>query len=103
MTTNTKPRILTGDTPTGRLHLGHWVGSVENRVALQDKYDCYFIIANIQAFTTRMDKPQEVRDNVLEVAMDYLSVGIDPKKSTIFIQSEIPAIAELTVFMSMLV
>ncbi len=98
-----KPRILTGDTPTGRLHLGHWVGSVENRVALQDEYDCYFIIANIQAFTTRMDRPAEVRSNVLEVAIDYLSAGIDPNKSTIFIQSEIPAIAELTVFISMLV
>lgn len=98
-----KPRILTGDTPTGRLHLGHWVGSVENRVALQDKYDCYFIIANIQAFTTRMDRSAEVRANVLQVALDYLAVGIDPNKSTIFIQSEIPAIAELTVFLSMLV
>lgn len=98
-----KPRILTGDTPTGRLHLGHWVGSIENRVALQDKYDCYFIIANIQAFTTRMDRPAEVRTNVFEVALDYLACGIDPKKSTIFIQSEIPAIAELTVFISMLV
>ncbi len=98
-----KPRILTGDTPTGRLHLGHWVGSIENRVALQDEYDCYFIIANIQAFTTRMDRPAEVHSNVLEVAMDYLAAGIDPKKSTIFIQSEIPAIAELTVFISMLV
>lgn len=102
MTTH-KPRILTGDTPTGRLHLGHWVGSIENRVALQDKYDCYFIIANIQAFTTRMDKPAEVRDNVFEVALDYLACGIDPNKSTIFIQSEIPAIAELTVLISMLV
>lgn len=98
-----KPRILTGDTPTGRLHLGHWVGSIENRVALQDKYDCYFIIANVQAFTTRMERPAEVRDNVLQVAMDYLAAGIDPKKSTIFIQSEIAAIAELTVFISMLV
>jgi tryptophanyl-tRNA synthetase len=98
-----KPRILTGDTPTGRLHLGHWVGSIENRVTLQEKYDCYFIIANIQAFTTRMDRPAEVRSNVLEVALDYLSAGIDPKKSTIFIQSEISAIAELTVFLSMLV
>lgn len=98
-----KPRILTGDTPTGRLHLGHWLGSVENRVALQNEYDCYFIIANIQAFTTRMDRPAEVHDNVLQVALDYLAVGIDPKRSTIFIQSEIPAIAELTVFISMLV
>jgi tryptophanyl-tRNA synthetase len=97
-----KPRLLSGDTPTGRLHLGHWVGSVENRVKMQDKYDCYFLIANIQAFTTRMDKPAEVHQNVMEVMMDYLAVGIDPKRSTIFLQSEIPAIAEMTVFFSML-
>jgi tryptophanyl-tRNA synthetase len=102
MTTH-KPRILTGDTPTGRLHLGHWVGSIENRVALQDQYDCYFIIANIQAFTTRMDRPAEVHQNVLEVMMDYLAAGVDPKRSTVFIQSEISAIAEMTVFFSMLV
>ncbi len=99
----TKPRLLTGDTPTGRLHLGHWVGSLENRLALQDDFDCYFMIANVQAFTTRMERPGEVRQNVLDVAMDYLAAGIDPKRSTIFIQSEIPAIAELTIFFSMLV
>lgn len=93
-----KPRILTGDTSTGKLHLGHWVGSIENRIALQDQYDCYFIIANVQAFTTRMERPAEVHENVLQVALDWLAAGIDPKKSTIFIQSEIPAIAELTVF-----
>lgn len=103
MTKLTKPRLLTGDTPTGRLHLGHWVGSLENRVALQDQYDCYFIIANVQAFTTRMDRPAEVQQNVLEVMMDYLAAGIDPKRSTVFVQSEIAAIAELTVFFSMLV
>jgi tryptophanyl-tRNA synthetase len=100
---NDKPRILTGDTPTGKLHLGHWVGSIENRVALQDQYDCYFIIANIQAFTTRMDRPGEVHQNVLEVMMDYLAAGIDPKRSTVFIQSEISAIAEMTIFFSMLI
>jgi len=98
-----KPRLLTGDTPTGRLHLGHWVGSLENRLALQDDYDCYFMIANVQAFTTRMDRPAEIRQNVLDVAMDYLAAGIDPQRSTVFIQSEIPAIAELTIFFSMLV
>jgi len=98
-----KARLLSGDTPTGRLHLGHWVGSVENRVLMQDDYDCYFLIANIQAFTTRMDKPAEVHQNVMEIMLDYLAVGIDPKKSTIFIQSEIAAIAELTIFFSMLV
>ncbi len=100
---NNKPRILTGDTPTGRLHLGHWVGSGANRVLLQDEFDCYFIIANVQAFTTRMDKPAEVHQNVMEILLDYLAVGIDPKRSTIFLQSEIAAIAELTLFFSMLV
>jgi tryptophanyl-tRNA synthetase len=101
--TQQKPRLLSGDTPTGRLHLGHWVGSIENRVKMQDQYDCYFLIANIQAFTTRMDKPAEVHQNVMEIMMDYLAVGIDPARSTIFLQSEIPAIAEMTVFFSMLV
>lgn len=98
-----KPRLLTGDTSTGRLHLGHWVGSIENRVKMQDDYECYFIIANIQALTTRLERPQEVHDNVMQLMLDYLAVGIDPKKSTIFVQSEIPAIAELTVFFSLLV
>src|SRR5215213_5701482 len=77
-----KPRILTGDTPTGKLHLGHYVGSVENRLALQDSYDCYFIIANKHAFTTRADKPAEIRRSVMEIATDYLAAGIDPNKST---------------------
>lgn len=99
----TKPRLLTGDTPTGRLHLGHWVGSIENRLALQDHYDCYFIIANLHAFTTRMDRPQDIRQSVIDIATDYLAAGIDPQKSTMFIQSEIPAIAELTFFFSMLI
>lgn len=98
-----KPRLLTGDTPTGRLHLGHWVGSVENRVALQDDYDCYFLIANVHAFTTRMERPAEIRESVIDIATDYLAAGIDPKRSTLFIQSEIPAIAELTFFFSMLI
>lgn len=97
-----KKRLLTGDTPTGRLHLGHWVGSLENRVALQQAYDCFFIIANVHAFTTRADRPAEIRDSVLAITMDYLAAGIDPQQSTIFVQSEIPAIAELTVFFSML-
>ncbi len=98
-----KPRILTGDTPTGRLHLGHWVGSLENRVAMQDEYECFFIIANAHAFTTRAEKPDDIRESVLEIATDYLAAGIDPSKSTIFVQSEVPAIADLTFFFSMLV
>jgi tryptophanyl-tRNA synthetase len=99
---STQSRLLTGDTPTGRLHLGHWVGSLENRIALQTQYDCYFIIANVHAFTTRMDRPNEIRQSVLDVAMDWLAAGMDPKQSTLFIQSEVPAIADLTFFFSML-
>ncbi len=100
---NSKQRILTGDTPTGKLHLGHWVGSVENRVALQQQYDCYFIIANKHAFTTRADKPDDIRQSVLEIATDYLACGIDPDQSAMFIQSEVPAIDELTFYFSMLI
>jgi tryptophanyl-tRNA synthetase len=97
-----KPRILTGDTPTGRLHLGHYVGSIENRLALQDEYDCYFIIANKHAFTTRADRPGDIRQSVIDVATDWLAVGIDPARSTMFVQSEVPAIDELTFFFAML-
>lgn len=98
-----KPRLLTGDTPTGKLHLGHWVGSLENRVHMQKDYDCYFIIANVHAFTTRMDKPAEIHQSVLDITLDYLAAGIDPKQSTICLQSDIPAIAEMTFFFSMLI
>lgn len=101
--TTTKQRILTGDTPTGRLHLGHYVGSVENRLALQDEYDCYFLIANKHAFTTRADRPADIRQSVIDIATDYLAAGIDPNKATLFIQSEVPTIDELTFFFSMLV
>jgi tryptophanyl-tRNA synthetase len=98
-----KQRLLTGDTPTGKLHLGHYVGSVENRLALQDDYDCYFLIANKHAFTTRADKPADIRQSVLDIATDWLAVGIDPDKSHMFIQSEVPAIDELTFFFAMLI
>ncbi|HEX8339690.1 MAG TPA: tryptophan--tRNA ligase [Tepidisphaeraceae bacterium] len=98
-----KPRILTGDTPTGKLHLGHYVGSVENRVAMQDEYDCYFIIANKHAFTTRAAHPAEIRQSVIDIATDYLACGIDPQRATMFVQSEVPAIDELTFFFSMLI
>jgi tryptophanyl-tRNA synthetase len=97
-----KPVLLTGDTPTGKLHLGHWVGSVENRVKMQSEYDCFFLIANMHAFTTRWNKPDDIRSSVIDLMLDYLALGIDPKKSTIFLQSEIPAIAELTFLFSML-
>jgi tryptophanyl-tRNA synthetase len=98
-----KLRLLTGDTPTGKLHLGHFVGSLENRIHMQKDYDCYFIIANVHAFTTRMDKPADIHQSVLDITLDYLAAGIDPKQSTIFLQSDIPAIAELTFFFSMLI
>ena len=102
MTTH-KKRILTGDTPTGKLHLGHYVGSVENRLALQDEYDCFFIIANKHAFTTRAERPDDIRTSVIEIATDYLACGIDPNKSCMFVQSEVPAIDELTFFFAMLI
>jgi tryptophanyl-tRNA synthetase len=100
--TQPRPRILTGDTPTGKLHIGHYVGSVENRLALQDEYDCFFLIANKHAFTTRAEKPDDIRQSVLEIATDYLAAGIDPNRSAMFIQSEVPAIDELTFFFAML-
>jgi tryptophanyl-tRNA synthetase len=103
MITNTKPRILTGDRPTGPLHIGHYFGALKNRVELQDKYDTFVIIADVQALTDNFLTPDKVRENVFEVVMDNLAVGIDPKKATIFIQSLIPEIAELTVFYSNLV
>ncbi|MEM1330504.1 MAG: tryptophan--tRNA ligase [Planctomycetota bacterium] len=101
-----KKRILTGDTPTGRLHLGHWVGSVANRVRLQDEYDCYFLLANMHAYTTRADTAEqadEIRQNTIEIVKDWLAAGIDPEQSTIVLQTEVPAIAELTWFFAMLV
>ncbi len=93
-----KEIILTGDRPTGKLHLGHYVGSLKNRVKLQDHHDQYILIADVQALTDNADNPQKVRNNILELLLDYLSVGIDSKKTTICIQSMIPAIAELTIF-----
>src|SRR3990167_5810902 len=98
-----KPRLLTGDTPTGKLHLGHWVGSLENRIQLQDDYDCYFLIANPHAFSTKAEKPQEIHDSVLDIALDYLAAGIDPKKSCVFLESSIPAIFELATYFSMII
>ena len=92
-----KKRILTGDRPTGKLHLGHYVGSLQNRVALQDKYDCFFIIADLHTLTTKNEKRylDELSQNIYDVVLDYLSVGIDPEKSVIFLQSAIPEEYEL--------
>ncbi len=100
-----KKRSLTGDRPTGKLHIGHYFGSLQNRVKMQDdeQIDRFVMIADVQALTDNFNNPQKVRDNVYQVLLDYLSVGIDPTKTTIFLQSMIPEIAELTVFYSNLV
>jgi tryptophanyl-tRNA synthetase len=100
---NNRKRILTGDRPTGKLHLGHYVGSLQNRVALQKDYDTFIIIADVQALTTNFDKPEKLKDDVINVALDNFAVGVDPNISTFFIQSLIPEIAELTTFYSMFV
>lgn len=97
----TQTRVLTGDTPTGRLHLGHWVGSLENRVQMQSDYDCFFLLANTHAYTTKNDALAGVYQHVNEIVLDYLSVGIDPAKSTIFVESDVPAIFELAMLLSM--
>ena len=100
-----KKRILTGDRPTGKLHIGHYFGSLKKRVEMQNSglYDPYILIADVQALTDNFNNPEKVRKNVREVAMDYLACGIDPEKTTIYIQSMIPEVAELTVFYSNLV
>lgn len=98
-----KKRILTGDRPTGPLHIGHLFGSLQNRVKFQDEYDTFIIIADVQALTDNFKTPEKVRANVREVLLDNLAAGLDPEKVTFFIQSLIPEIAELTVFFSNLV
>ena len=103
MENNKKKVILTGDRPTGRLHIGHYFGSLKTRVSLQDEYEQYIEIADVQALTDNFNNPQKVRENVKELVLDYLSVGIDPNKTTIFVQSMIKEIAELTVLYSNLV
>ena len=93
--------ILTGDRPTGRLHIGHYVGSLKRRVELQDAGDyskMFIFIADSQALTDNIDNPEKVRQNVIEVALDYLACGIDPSKATIFIQSQIPELCELSFY-----
>jgi len=99
----TKKRILTGDRPTGPLHLGHYVGSVANRVRLQDEFDTFVIIADVQALTTNFDRPERLRADVLNVAMDNLACGVDPGKATLFVQTMVPQIAELTILYANLV
>lgn len=104
VTANTpKKRILTGDRPTGKLHLGHYVGSLKNRVQLQDEYETYVLIADVQALTDNFATPEILKANIREVALDYLAAGLDPQKCSFVIQSQVPEIAELTVFFMNLV
>jgi len=103
--TNSKPRLLTGDRPTGRLHLGHYVGSLENRVRLQHQYESFFIIADLHTLTTKPE-PQYIKEiptYIKEIVLDYLAVGIDPDVSTIFVQSAIPETYQLNLLFEMLV
>ncbi len=95
-----KKRILTGDRPTGKMHIGHLVGSLLNRVKLQDEYDQFVMIANVQALTDNFDHPEKVRESVEELLCDYYAVGIDFSRSTVFIQSEVPQIHEIFVYLS---
>lgn len=96
----TKKTILTGDRPTGKLHIGHYLGSLKNRVALQNsgEYNTYVMIADMQALTDNARNPEKIRNSLIQVALDYLAVGIDPAKSTILVQSQIPALNELTMY-----
>jgi tryptophanyl-tRNA synthetase len=98
-----KKRILTGDRPTGKLHLGHYVGTLANRVKLQHEYDCYFIIADLHMLTTHYDRIPNIAENVRELVCDYISVGIDPDRTTIYLQSLIPEVVELMLLFSMLI
>jgi len=96
-------RILTGDRPTGPLHLGHYVGSLQNRVRLQHDYDTYILIADIQALTDNFEHPEKLEANVFEVALDYLAVGLDPERVKIVVQSMVPELSELTTYFMNLV
>ncbi len=98
-----KKRILTGDRPTGKLHIGHYFGSLKSRVKLQDECETFIEVADVQALTDNFNDPEKVQKNVSQIVMDELAVGIDPNKVTFFLQSMIPEIAELTVFYSNLV
>jgi tryptophanyl-tRNA synthetase len=99
----TRPRILSGMRPTGPLHLGNYMGALDNWVALQDRYECFFSIVDWHSLTTDYADPSSIRENVIEVAIDWLAAGIDPKRSTVFIQSLVPQHAELHLLLSMIV
>ncbi|MCY3683463.1 MAG: tryptophan--tRNA ligase [Gemmatimonadetes bacterium] len=95
--------VLTGDRPTGKMHLGHYVGSLKNRFEMQDEFQCFFMIADYQALTTHRDRTEDLERHVREMVLDYLAAGFDPKKSVCFLQSQVPQLAELTMIFSNLV
>ena len=97
-----KQKIMSGMRPTGRLHLGHYLGVIDNWVKLQDEYDCYFSVADWHALTTKYDKTENLRQDILDVVMDWLACGIDPEKATIYVQSLVPETAELHIYLSMI-
>jgi tryptophanyl-tRNA synthetase len=99
----TKKRLLTGDRPTGKLHIGHYVGSLKNRLRLQDEYDCFFLIADYHMLTTHYDHIGDVKQSIHDLVLDYLAVGLDPERSTIYLQSLVPEVCELTLLFSMLI
>lgn len=99
---SSRPVLVTGDRPTGRLHLGHLVGSLRNRVKFQSEYKCFFLVANLHMLTTHYDKAGEVEENTTEMILDWLSVGMDPEESVFYVQSEVPQIAELYSILSMI-
>jgi tryptophanyl-tRNA synthetase len=105
MTSTTRKRILTGDRPTGKMHLGHYVGSMANRVRLQDEYQCHFIVADLHTLTTKPEREHIalLAENIREMVIDYLAVGIDPARSTIYLQSAMPEIYELNLIFEMMV
>ena len=98
-----KKRILTGDTPTGKLHVGHYIGTLENRVKLQDEYETFIVLADLHALTTLKDNPRVISEHTREITMDNLAAGLDPEKVTFFVESGIPELYELAAFMSMYV
>ncbi len=100
-----KKRVLTGDRPTGKLHLGHYIGSIKNRIAMQDQYECYLIIADLHLLTTKPSKEEilAARENIHEMVLDYLACGIDPTKTTIYLQSAAPAVYEMNLIFEMLI
>jgi tryptophanyl-tRNA synthetase len=101
--TDLRKRLLTGDRPTGKLHIGHYVGSLANRLRLQDDYECFFLVADYHMLTTHYDRMGDVEQNIRDQVLDYLGIGIDPERSTIYLQSLVPEVCELTLLFSMLV